>query len=61
MQVKLREGESQDALIRRFVRSVQSAGILSEHRQTLRFKPAHEARRDKQRRAAKRAAKRRPD
>ena len=32
---------------RRFKRGVENAGILREYRRTLRFKPAHEERRDK--------------
>ena len=44
-------GESFDALLRRFTRGVQNAGILRDFRRKQRFTPAHEERREKIRRA----------
>lgn len=54
MEVKLREGESQDALLRRFQRVVQTSGVLREakthrffmsKRDTARLKAKNSARR----------------
>ena len=59
MAVSRREGESFEELFRRFKRSVEASGILREYRRTLRFKPAHEERRDKIRAAKRKRARRR--
>ena len=47
MAVDARPGESFEELYRRFKRAMEAAGILRDYRRTLRFKPAHEERRDK--------------
>ena len=47
MAVSRRGGESFEELYRRFKRAVEAGGILRDYRRTLRFKPAHEERRDK--------------
>ena len=54
MAVNRREGESFEELYRRFKRGVEAAGILRDFRRKQRFKPAHEARRDKIRAAQRR-------
>ena len=54
MHVTARPGESFDALLRRFLRGVQNAGILGEVRRRRHFIPAHKERRAKIRRAQRR-------
>ena len=61
MAVTLRDGESFEELFRRFKRGVESAGILRDHRRSLRFVPAHELRRDKIRAARRRKKRQRRD
>lgn len=47
MQVVLREGESFEALVKRFKAGVEREGILRDFKRKRRFKPAHEVRREK--------------
>ena len=56
MYVNAREGEPFEELYRRFKRGVEASGILHDYRSKQRFKPAHEARRDKIRAAARKRA-----
>ena len=58
MAVDARPGESFEELFRRFKRAMEAGGILRDYRRTLRFKPAHEARRDKIRAAKRKLRKR---
>ena len=57
MFVYAREGESFDALLRRFTKGVEASGLLREYRRKQRFIPEHEERRRKIGRAKRRAAK----
>ncbi len=54
LEVSIREGESQDALIRRFQRVVQLEGILREARASQTFMCKRDAANLKSRRAARR-------
>ena len=54
MAVSAREGESFEELYHRFKRAMEAGGILRDYRRMLRFKPAHEVRRDKIRAAQRR-------
>ena len=54
LDVSLREGESQDSLIRRFQRSIQSEGILREARASQTFLSKRDAANLKSKRAARR-------
>ena len=47
MAVSARPGESFEDLFCRFKRAMEAAGIIRDYRRKQRFKPAHEARRDK--------------
>lgn len=58
MQVNLREGESQESLLSRFQKSVQSSGILREFRAHRHFISKSEQARIDARKAARRAARR---
>ena len=53
MYVTAREGEPFEELYRRFKRGIEGSGILREYRRKQRFQPAHEARREKIRNAAR--------
>lgn len=59
MQVSLREGESQESLLSRFQKGVQSSGILSEFRSRRHFISKAEKNRMAARKAARKAARRR--
>ena len=50
-----RPGESFDALLLRFRRAMEAAGVLREYRARMRFTPNHERRREQLRRARRRA------
>ncbi len=54
MQVTLREGESQESLLSRFQKRMQTSGILREYRSRRHFVSNH----DKERLAARKAARR---
>lgn len=54
MEVMLRNGETQDSLLRRFQRSVQVSGILREAKAHLRFVSKGDAARIKARASARR-------
>ena len=56
MYVTAREGEPFEELYRRFKRGIEGSGILREYRRKQRFQPAHEARREKIRKAARNRA-----
>ena len=58
MAVDARPGEAFEELYRRFKRAMEAGGILRDYRRTLRFKPAHEERRDKIRGALRKRRKR---
>ncbi len=53
-QVSLREGETQESLLKRFNRAVQQDGILRDAKRKRFFISKGDAARDKQRRAARR-------
>lgn len=59
MQVSLRDGESQESLLSRFQKSIQSSGILSEFRARRHFVSRAEKARMAARKAARKAARRR--
>lgn len=59
MQVSLREGESQESLLGRFQKRMQTSGILREYRSRRHFISNHEKARLAARKAARRAARRR--
>ncbi len=61
MAVDARPGETFEELYRRFKRAIEASGVLRDYRRTLRFKPAHEERRDKLRAALRKRRKRRAD
>ncbi|MBI2867895.1 MAG: 30S ribosomal protein S21 [Chloroflexi bacterium] len=54
MEVTLREGESQESLLKRFNSLVQRSGVLREAKRKRFFISKGEAAREKQRRAARR-------
>ncbi|MFC1913673.1 30S ribosomal protein S21 [Chloroflexota bacterium] len=54
MDVTIREGESQDSLLRRFQRAVQMSGILSEAKSRRRFISKRDAARIKSKKAKRR-------
>ncbi|MDO8530670.1 MAG: 30S ribosomal protein S21 [Dehalococcoidia bacterium] len=54
MDVILREGETQESLLKRFTTKVQRSGILREAKRKRFFVSKGEAAREKQRRAARR-------
>ena len=56
MSVSARPSEPFEELYRRFKREIEASGILREYRRKQRFIPAHEARRDKIRAAARKLA-----
>lgn len=58
MQVSLREGESQDSLLNRFQKRMQSSGILREFRAHSHFISKSEKARIAARKAARKAARR---
>jgi small subunit ribosomal protein S21 len=58
MQVSLREGESQESLLGRFQKRMQTSGILREFRSRRHFVSNHEKARLAARKAARRAARR---
>lgn len=58
MQVSLREGESQESLLGRFQKRMQTSGILREYRSRRHFVSNHEKARLAARKAARRAARR---
>ena len=53
MHVQARDGEPFEELYRRFKRGMEASGMIREYRKKQRFIPAHEARRDKIRSAAR--------
>ena len=53
MYVTAREGEPFEELFRRYRRGMEASGIIREYRRKQRFQPAHEARREKIRKAAR--------
>jgi ribosomal protein S21 len=55
MYVIAREYEPFEELYRRFKRGMEQSGILRDYRRKQRFQPAHEARREKIRRALRRS------
>ncbi len=59
MQVTLREGESQESLLGRFQKAMQSSGILREYRSRRHFISKPEKARMAARKAARKAARRR--
>ncbi len=59
MQVFLRDGESQESLLSRFQKGVQSSGILSEFRARRHFTSKAEKARMAARKAARKMARRR--
>jgi ribosomal protein S21 len=59
MQVSLREGETQESLLGRFQKRMQTSGILREFRARRHFISNHEKARLAARKAARRAARRR--
>ncbi len=59
MQVSLRDGESQEGLLSRFQKRMQTSGILREFRSRRHFVSNHEKARLAARKAARRAARRR--
>ena len=54
MEVRARDGETFDQLLRRFKLGVERSGLLREYKRKQRFKPKSEVRRDKARAAARR-------
>jgi ribosomal protein S21 len=54
LEVKLQEGESQDSLLRRFQRMVQTSGVLRELKANRHFVPKSEAARLKAKASARR-------
>jgi len=60
LQVSIREGESQDSLLRRFQRMVQTSGILREFKETRHFVSKGEAARIKAQKSARRRRKQTP-
>ncbi|MCL4545280.1 MAG: 30S ribosomal protein S21 [Chloroflexi bacterium] len=56
MHVELKEGESFDQVLKRFVRGVSQSGILRSYRESSRFVSKSETERLKRRRAARRKA-----
>ena len=54
MEVSIREGESQEALLKRFLKTVQMSGILREYRSKSRFISKGDAARIKAKKAAQR-------
>ena len=54
LEVQIRQGESQDALLRRFQKMVQTSGILREAKASLRFVSKRDAARIKARNSARR-------
>lgn len=58
MQVSLRDGESQESLLGRFQKRMQTSGILREARSRRHFISNHEKARLAARKAARRAARR---
>lgn len=59
MQVSLREGETQESLLSRFQKRMQTSGILREFRSRRHFISNHEKARIAARKAARKAARRR--
>ncbi|MDO8688099.1 MAG: 30S ribosomal protein S21 [Dehalococcoidales bacterium] len=60
LEVSLREGESQDSLLRRFQRKVQMSGILREAKSHNHFVSKGDAARIKARNSARRRRQQRP-
>ncbi len=58
MQVTLREGESQESLLGRFQKRMQTSGILREYRSRRHFVSNHDKARLAARKAARRTARR---
>ncbi len=58
MQVTLREGESQESLLGRFQKRMQTSGILREYRSRRHFVSNHDKARLAARKAARRIARR---
>jgi ribosomal protein S21 len=58
MEVKRREDETFDQLLRRFKTGMEKAGILREYKRKRRFKSAGEVQREKARAAARRHVRR---
>lgn len=54
MEVRVREGETFDQLLKRFKQGIERSGLLREYKRKQRFKPKSELRRDKERAAARR-------
>ncbi|MBM4446012.1 MAG: 30S ribosomal protein S21 [Chloroflexi bacterium] len=54
VEVQIRQGESQDALLRRFQKQVQLSGIMREAKANLRFVSKRDAYRIKSRNSARR-------
>jgi small subunit ribosomal protein S21 len=54
LEVKIRQGESQDALLRRFQKEVQTSGILREAKSKSRFVSKRDAYRIKAKNSARR-------
>ncbi|MGB2827847.1 MAG: 30S ribosomal protein S21 [Dehalococcoidales bacterium] len=54
LEVKVRQGESQDALLRRFQKEVQTSGIIREVKAKSRFVSKRDAARIKARNSARR-------
>jgi ribosomal protein S21 len=54
LEVQIRQGESQDALLRRFQKSVQLSGIIREAKAKLHFVSKRDAARIKTRNSARR-------
>ncbi len=54
MDVKLRDGETQESLLKRFTTMVQRSGVLRDAKRKRFFVSKGEAAREKQRRAARR-------
>ena len=59
MQVVLREGESQESLLTRFQKNMQRSGVLREYRARRHFISKAEKNRMAERKAARKAARRR--
>jgi len=54
LEVQIRQGESQDSLLRRFQKMVQISGIMREAKAKLHFVPKRDAARIKARNSARR-------